>query len=91
MSTKQMVAVQTHFQLRDVQLCMLSEYVIEQCCFNSTPDPFYGQTVNFILKPSKVIESRTYVKKANWEHYSITLTTYTAADYIQEQSQTYSN
>ena len=26
--------------------------VIEQCCFNSVPDPF-----NFILKPPKVIES----------------------------------
>ena len=39
------------------------------CCFNSVPDPFNGQTVNFILKPPKVIESRTYVKKANLEHY----------------------
>ena len=37
--------------------------VIEKCCFNSVPDPFNGQTVNFILKPPKVIESRTYVKK----------------------------
>ena len=37
----------------------------EQCCFNSTPDPFNGQTVDFILKPPKVIESTTYVKKAN--------------------------
>ena len=43
--------------------------VIEQCCFNSVPDPFNGQTVNFILKPPKVIESRTYVKKANLKHY----------------------
>ena len=33
--------------------------VIEQCCFNSVPDPFNGQTVNFILKPPKVIESTT--------------------------------
>ena len=32
--------------------------LIEQCCFNSVPDPFNGQTVNFILKPPKVIESR---------------------------------
>ena len=31
----------------------------EQCCFNSFPDPF-----NSILKPPKVIESKTYVKKA---------------------------
>ena len=43
--------------------------VIEQWCFNSVPDPFNGQTVNFILKPPKVIESRTYVKKANLKHY----------------------
>ena len=35
--------------------------VIEQCCFNSTPDPFNGQRANFILKPPKVIESRTHV------------------------------
>ena len=41
--------------------------VIEQCCFNSIPDPFNGQRANFILKPPKVIESRTYVKKANLE------------------------
>ena len=47
--------------------------VIEQCCFNSTPDPFNGQTANFILEPPKVIESRTYVKKVN----PITLATYT--------------
>ena len=33
--------------------------VIEQCCFNSVPDPFNGQTVYFILRPPKVIESRT--------------------------------
>ena len=37
--------------------------VIEQCCFNSVPDPFNGKTVNFILKPQKVIESRTYILK----------------------------
>ena len=34
--------------------------VIEQCCFNSAPDPFHGQTVNLILKPP--IESKTYHK-----------------------------
>ena len=37
--------------------------VIEQCCFNSVLDPFNGQTVKFILKPPKVIESRSYVIK----------------------------
>ena len=42
--------------------------VIEQCCFNSTPDPFNGQRANFILKPPKVIESRIYVKN-DLEHY----------------------
>ena len=44
--------------------------VIEQCCFDSTPDPFNGQTAIF-FKPPKVIEfeSRTYVKKANLESY----------------------
>jgi hypothetical protein len=47
--------------------------VIEQCFFNSTPDPFNGQTANFILEPPKVIESRTYVEKVN----PITLATYT--------------
>ena len=35
--------------------------IIEQCCFNSVPDLFNGEKVNFILKPPKVIESRTYV------------------------------
>ena len=54
--------------------------VIEQCCFNRVPDPFNGQTVNFISKPPKVIESRTYVKKSQSEtllkqHCSINLTT----------------
>ena len=44
--------------------------VIEQCCFNSTPDAFNGQrAIFFILKPPKVIESRTYVKKANLACY----------------------
>jgi hypothetical protein len=41
--------------------------VIEQCCYN--PDLFNGQTANCILKPPKVIESRTYAKKANPECY----------------------
>ena len=43
--------------------------VIERCRFNSVPDPFNGQTVNVILKPQKVIESRIYGKKANLKHY----------------------
>ena len=43
--------------------------VIEQCCFNSVSDPFNDQTVNFILKSPKVIESGTYDKKANLKHY----------------------
>ena len=37
--------------------------------FGKSPDPFNGQTVNLILKPPKVIELRTYVKKANLKHY----------------------
>ena len=52
----------------DLPCCAVAR-VIEQCCFNSTPDPFNGQIANFILKPPKVIESRTYVKKANLECY----------------------
>ena len=47
--------------------------VIEQCCFNSTPDPFNGQTANFISKPLKVVESRTYVKKPIWSAIETTL------------------
>ena len=43
--------------------------VIEQCCFNSTPDPFNGQRANSILKPLKLIESRSYVKKGDLECY----------------------
>ena len=43
--------------------------VIEQYYFDSTPDPFNGQTANFIVKPPRVIESRSYVKKANLEGY----------------------
>ena len=43
--------------------------VIEQCFFNIILDPFNIQTVNFILKPPKVIESRTYVKQGDLEHY----------------------
>jgi hypothetical protein len=43
--------------------------VIEQCCFNRTLDPFNGQTANFIFKPPKVVESRTYVKMIYvWSH-----------------------
>ena len=54
--------------------------VIEQCCFNSTLDPFNGQTANFTLKPTKVIEATTFVKKSQSgvllkQHCSITLAT----------------
>ena len=55
--------------------------IIEQCCFNSVQDPFNGQTVNFTLKPPKVIGSKTYLcQKSQSEtllkqHCSITLTT----------------
>ena len=51
--------------------------VMEQFCFNSTPDPFNGQTANFTLKPPKIIESTTYAKKKSGvllkQHCSITL------------------
>ena len=36
--------------------CCAVTRVIEQCCFNSTPDPFNDQTANFALKPPKVID-----------------------------------
>ena len=36
-------------------------------CLSSTPALFNGQTVNFTLKPQKVVESTTYVKKTNLE------------------------
>ena len=52
----------------DLPCCAVAR-VIEQCCFNSTPDLFNGQTTNFILKPPKLIESRTYVKKTILEGY----------------------
>ena len=42
--------------------------IIEQCCFNSVPDLFNGEKVNFILKPPKVVELRTCVKKVNLKH-----------------------
>ena len=41
-------------------------------CFNSAPDPFNGQAVNFILKPPKLIESRTY-EKPIWNTIETTL------------------
>ena len=52
----------------DLPCCAVAR-VIEQSCFNSTPDLFNGQTANFVLKPLKVIESRTNVKNANLECY----------------------
>ena len=42
----------------DLPCCAVTR-VIEQCHFNSTLDPFNGETANFISKPSKVIESKT--------------------------------
>ena len=42
---------------------------IEQCCFNSVPDPFNSQTVNFSLKPPKVF----MLKKADLKHYNTVL------------------
>ena len=52
----------------DLPCCAVAR-VIEQCCFNNTQDHFIGQTANIISKPPKVIESRSYVKKANLECY----------------------
>ena len=41
--------------------------VVEQCCSKSVLDSLNGQTFDFILKPAKVIESRTYMlKKTIW-------------------------
>ena len=58
--------------MADLPCCAVAR-VIEQCCFNSTPDPFNGQIANFILKPPKVIESRTYDKKPVWSAIETTL------------------
>ena len=60
--------LQLHKRNSDLPRCAVAR-VIEQCCFNSTPNPFNVQTANFISKLPKVIESRTYVKKANLECY----------------------
>ena len=51
------------------KITFCSNSSLEQSWFNSIPDSFNGQTVNFILKSPKVIEPRTYVKKANLKHY----------------------
>ena len=48
---------------------------IEQCCFNGVPDTFNSQTVNFILKPPKVIEPRSKSGTLLKQYCSITLTT----------------
>ena len=50
-------------------LCCCQSNRTVQCCFNSTPDPFKNKQPILFLKPPKVIESRTYVKKANLECY----------------------
>ena len=52
------VSIENHCFETPNQTCPV---VIEQCYFNSTPEPFNGQTANIILKPPKVIESRSYV------------------------------
>ena len=45
--------------------------VIEQCCFNSVPDLFNGQTVNFILKSPKVMDKKLAVfEKIQTSHSS---------------------
>ena len=62
------------FELRPLRLLQGQPLGIDTnsavlCYFNSVLDPFNDQTVNFILKPPKVIESRTYVKKTDLKHY----------------------
>ena len=47
--------------------------VIEQCCFNCVSKSFNAQAVNFISKPPKVMESRTYVKKPIWNTIETTI------------------
>ena len=61
--------------------CCAAARVKEQCGFNSTPDPFNGQTANFILEPPKVIESRIYVKKSIWSAIETTLFYYSSNMY----------
>ena len=51
---------------------------IEQCFFNSVPDPFNGQIANLISKPPKVIELRIYVKKPIWSAIETTLFYYSS-------------
>ena len=53
--------------LADLPCCCAVAKVIEQRCFNTTPDPFNGQRVNFILKPPKDLE--LMLKKTNLECY----------------------
>ena len=43
--------------------------VIEQCCFDSVPDPFSGQIVNLILEPPKRNQLGTYVKNTKLKQY----------------------
>ena len=50
--------------LADLPCCCAVAKVIEQRCFNTTPNLFNGQTVNFILKPLKGIE--LVLKKPIW-------------------------
>ena len=57
---KMLRSMRPHFSslCADLPYCAVAR-VMEQCCFNSTPDPFNGQTANFTLKPPKIIESTT--------------------------------
>ena len=52
--------------------------------FNSLPDPFNGQTANFILKTPKVIESRNYVKKPIWSAFETTVVYYFSIKEVKE-------
>ena len=44
--------------------------VIEQCYFNSTPDPFNGQTASFSLQPPKVMAIETALFYYSGDMYS---------------------
>ena len=56
-----------YFRFEEFLVYTIAE--MTSCAKTSVPDPFNGQTVNFILKPLKVIGSKTYVEKADLEHY----------------------
>ena len=68
----------------DLPYCAVAR-LIEHCCFNSTPDLFNGQTANYAVKPPKVIESTTNVKKANWSATTETTLFYYSGNSITGQ------